>query len=270
MDTLNGMLAAILLALVMVELRWSKTRSLSTYSARDAAANFLIALGNALLKPLALAWTLMVLTLVEPHQLFTLEASAATLGLTFLVVELAYYWYHRLSHEIPLLWTMHHTHHSSRWFNFTTAIRLNWVAKFVSPLFFMPLVLLGFSPVWIAASLGVGLLYQLFLHTQSIPTLGWFEGKLLNTPSAHRVHHSRNAAYIDKNYGGALIVWDRLFGTYQAESEPVRYGVTTGSVGHNPFVIQLAPLVKYLRGNLQREKHAAAPAPDARSESALV
>ena len=104
----------------------------------------------------------------------------------------------------------------------------------------------------------LGLFYQFFLHTEAVGPLGWFEGKFLNTPSAHRVHHGSNSLYIDRNYAGALILWDRLFGTYQAEVEPVRYGVTTGFVGHNPLVIQLAPLWKLLRGDWKREKEIAA------------
>ncbi|MEL6188710.1 MAG: sterol desaturase family protein, partial [Myxococcota bacterium] len=136
----------------------------------------------------------------------------------------------------------------------TTALRLNWVAKFVTPLFFAPLVWLGFSPTVVAGSLGVGLLYQFFLHTESVGRLGVFEGKLLNTPSAHRVHHGSNPAYIDKNYGGVFIVWDRLFGTYQPEVEDVRYGVTTGFLGHNPLTAQFRPLYNYLRGDWKTEK----------------
>ena len=138
--------------------------------------------------------------------------------------------------------------------NLTTAVRLNWVANFFAPAFFLPLVLIGFSAEWVAISLALGLFYQLFLHTEAIPRLGWFEGKFFNTPAAHRVHHGSNSIYIDKNYGGALIVWDRIFRTYQPETEKVNYGVTTGSVGYNPFVIQLAPLFNFLRGRLKRER----------------
>ena len=103
-------------------------------------------------------------------------------------------------------------------------------------------------------SLALGLFYQFFLHTEAVGRLGWLEGKLLNTPSAHRVHHGSNSAYIDRNYVGALIVWDRLFGTYAPETEKVRYGVTTGFVGHNPFVVQFAPAWKYLRRDWKRER----------------
>ena len=120
--------------------------------------------------------------------------------------------------------------------------------------FFGLLIILGFSPDWVPASLTLGLFYQFFLHTQAVPRLGWFEGKLLNTPASHRVNHGTNAQYIDKNYAGSLIIWDRMFGTYEPEIEKVTYGVTNGFVGHNRFIIQLAPLWKYLWGEWKREK----------------
>ena len=255
MDGIGLRLLAFLLVFVVAESVWSALRRRRAYDLRDTLANVGISVGNNLIRPLSLAWKALVFSWIEPFQLFRLDFGIGwTFLATFVVADCAYYWYHRLSHEIPILWTMHHTHHSSPWMNLTTAVRLNWVANFVSPVFFAPLVLLGFSGNLVVASLALGLFYQFFLHTDSVPRLGWLEGKLFNTPSAHRVHHGSNSLYIDRNYAGALIVWDRLFGTYQAEVEPVRYGVTTGFVGHNPFVIQLAPLWKYLRGDWKREK----------------
>ena len=254
MDGIGLRLLVFLLLLVAAESTWSALRKRRIYNLRDSLANVAMAVGNNLIRPLSLAWKYLVFSVIEPFQYYTLPAALWTFLLTFLIADCAYYWYHRLSHELPVMWTMHHTHHSSPWMNLTTAIRLNWVANFVSPFFFAPFILLGVSPEWLTASLALGLFYQFFLHTEAISPLGWFEGKLLNTPSAHRVHHGSNSVYIDRNYAGALIVWDRLFGTYQPEVEPVRYGVTTGFVSHNPFVIQLAPLWQYLRGNWKREK----------------
>ena len=98
---------------------------------------------------------------------------------------------------------------------------------------------------------------QFFLHTEVIGKLGWFEGKFLNTPSANRVHHGSNPEYIDKNYAGVLIIWDKLFGTYEPEIEKIRFGVTTGFISHNPFVIQFLPLLRYMQGNFKREKNLA-------------
>ena len=244
----------VLLVLIALEAIWSKLAKRGVYSLKETANNFGTLLGNNLLKPLSLAWKYFIFSLIEPLQVASLPMTLWAFVLTFLVADFAYYWYHRFSHEIPILWTMHHTHHSSMWMNLTTAIRLNWIANFVSPFFFLPLVLIGFSAEWVTASLALGLLYQFFLHTEAVPRLGWFEGKLMNTPSAHRVHHGSNDVYIDKNYAGALIVWDRLFGTYQPETEKVNYGVTSGFVGHNPFVVQFRPLWRYIRRDWKREK----------------
>lgn len=255
---MDGGLGLVLLALLLVavtaEAVWSAVRGRGVYDLREAGGNLAIMVGNNLLKPLSLAWKYFVFSLIEPLQVFALPRTLWAFVLTFVVADCAYYWYHRFSHEVPILWTMHHTHHSGRFMNLTAAVRLNWVANFVGPLFFAPLVLVGFSGEWIVVSLALGLFYQFFLHTEAVGRLGRFEGKLLNTPSAHRVHHGSNPEYIDRNYGGAFIVWDRLFGTYEPEVDNVRYGVTGGPVGNNPFVIQLGPLWKYVRGEWRRER----------------
>ena len=248
-------LLAVFLTFVLAEVAWSLLRRRAVYNVRETLiSNIGSMVGNTLLRPFSLAWKYAVFALLEPLQVFALPPTAGAFLVTFVVADGAYYWYHRFSHEVPILWTLHHTHHSSPWMNLTTAVRLNWVANFVSPLFFAPLILVGFAPAAVTGALALGLFYQFFLHTEAVPRLGWCEGTLLNTPAAHRVHHGANSAYIDKNYAGALIVWDRLFGTYAGETEPVRYGVTTGFVGHNPVVIQLAPLWKYLRRDWKRER----------------
>jgi sterol desaturase/sphingolipid hydroxylase (fatty acid hydroxylase superfamily) len=131
---------------------------------------------------------------------------------------------------------------------------LNWLGNFISPLFYIPLVLIGFSPEIVATSLAVSLFFQFFLHTEVVGKLGFLEGLFFNTPSAHRVHHGSNEKYIDKNYGGMLILFDRLFGTYQSEEENVKYGVTTGFLSHNPIVINFSPLLQFLKGSWKREK----------------
>lgn len=253
-DGIGLNLLAVFVACLIIEMLWSVVPKRGVYDVKEVLANVGISVGTNVLRPTSVAWKYYIFTLLEPFQFYSLPKTGWIFLITFLVADCAYYWYHRLNHEIPILWTMHHTHHSSPWYNLTTAFRLSWVATFVSPLFFGLLIILGFSPEWVAASLTLGLFYQFFLHTQAVPRLGWFEGKLLNTPAAHRVHHGTNAQYIDKNYAGALIIWDRMFGTYEPEIEKVKYGVTNGFVGHNPFIIQLAPLWKYLRGEWKREK----------------
>ena len=242
-----------LIALIVVELSWSVLRRRPIYNAGETLANLAIAVGNGLIRPAAIAWSYLVMSWIEPAQGLLLPETLLTFLLTFLIVDFAYYGYHRASHELRWLWAMHHTHHSSPWYNFSTAVRLSWLAKFITPLYFAPLVLIGLPVEFVVASLALGLLYQFFLHTEAVPALGRFEGLLFNTPSAHRVHHGSNAQYIDRNYAGVFIVWDRLFGTYEPECERVRYGVTIGFLGHNPLLIQFAPLWKYLRGGFRRE-----------------
>lgn len=245
---------AIYLMAIIIELVWAFRKQEGVYNLKDSLSNFVIVLGGKLTKSLALAWGYFLFTLVEPYQVATIPINGFTLVLTFFVVELVYYWYHRISHEVPLLWTIHHTHHSSPWFNFTTAGRLNWLGKFTSQIFYLPLILIGFAPQTITLFLGLSLVYQVFIHTKMIGKLGFLEGWLFNTPSAHRVHHGSNLKYLDKNYGGTLILFDRLFGTYQPEEEEVKYGVTTGFIGFNPFVIVFKPIIDYFKGETQLEK----------------
>ncbi|MGB0525401.1 MAG: sterol desaturase family protein, partial [Flammeovirgaceae bacterium] len=147
----------------------------------------------------------------------------------------------------------HNVHHSSPWMNFTTAFRLNWFNFIISPLLFIPVILLGFSMQQAAVFFVLNLFYQFFLHTEAVGKIPLIEG-WLNTPSAHRVHHGSNALYIDKNYGGILMIWDRIFGTYQAETEKVNYGVTTGFEGHNPAKLVLKPIYNFFMGRLVRER----------------
>lgn len=259
---------AVLLVSVLAEITWSRLSGRSVYDLKDALSNLSTMVVNKIIQPAALTWAYLIMSLIEPLQLIELPAGTWTFLAAFIVADLAFYWYHRLSHETPLLWTLHHTHHSSPRMNLITAVRLNWLGKFVSPLFFAPLVLLGFPAEYVAASMALGLLFQFFLHTQAIGKFGGFEGTLLNTPSAHRVHHGSNPKYIDKNYAGVFIFWDRLFGTYEPEEEEVRYGVTSGFISDNPLIVHFQPLWKYVHGEWRREKQVAAENGDsARSSS---
>jgi sterol desaturase/sphingolipid hydroxylase (fatty acid hydroxylase superfamily) len=225
-----------------------------TYTAKETLASLGTAAINRGGVLLSLGWKFAVLSWVEGLAPWSIPITAASLVMAFVAAELAYYWYHRLSHEVPVLWAMHFVHHSSPEYNLLVAPRLSAIANFVSPVFFAPLVLVGFSPEVITGSLALGLGYQFFLHTKTIGQLGPIEG-ILNTPSAHRVHHGTNPQYIDRNYGGALMVWDRLFGTYEPEGETVRYGVTTGHWGYNPIRLQFAPLWRHLTNSgWRREK----------------
>ncbi|MDP6980204.1 MAG: sterol desaturase family protein [Myxococcota bacterium] len=160
--------------------------------------------------------------------------SAATWLCCFAAVDFAYYWFHRLSHEVNFLWAAHVVHHQSEDYNLAVALRQSTLQPFFSTIFYLPLALCGFPPLVFFVCSGLNTIYQFWLHTQLIDRLGPLEA-ILVTPSHHRVHHGRNPIYIDRNHGGTFIVWDRLFGTFQREEEEVVYGITKPLASWNPI-----------------------------------
>ncbi len=161
----------------------------------------------------------------------------------FFILEFAYYWFHRASHRVRLWWLNHSVHHSPNEFTLSTAYRLGWTGRItLSLIFFVPIAWLGFPPALVAIALSINLLYQFWIHAEWIPKLGFLEG-ILNTPSAHRVHHASNVEYLDANYGGVLVIFDRLFGTYipeRDEEKPI-YGWVQPIETHNPLAIVFRP-----------------------------
>ncbi|NES27456.1 sterol desaturase family protein [Micromonospora terminaliae] len=154
--------------------------------------------------------------------------------IVFFADDIAYYWFHRLHHEVRVLWASHVVHHSSVYYNLSTALRQSWTPMTSLP-FWLPLALLGIPPWMIFLQQSISLLYQFFLHTERVGVLPRPIEFIFNTPSHHRVHHGSNAEYLDRNYGGILIVWDRLFGSFEPERAPARYGLTTNIQTYNPL-----------------------------------
>ncbi|MCA1778593.1 MAG: sterol desaturase family protein [Xanthomonadaceae bacterium] len=167
-------------------------------------------------------------------------AAPGTWLLAFLAYDFLYYWLHRAHHRIGVLWAVHEVHHSGEDMNFGLAIRQPILGELTSWPFFTPLALLGIPPEIFLAVSGVQVLYQYSLHNSYVPRLGMLE-KWLQTPALHRVHHASNAKYIDRNYGNILAIWDRIFGTYQAEDPdcPPRYGLTNAINSWNPWVFNI-------------------------------
>lgn len=156
--------------------------------------------------------------------------------LAILLIDFLYYWEHRWEHEIRLLWSYHSIHHSSPIYNYTTALRVSFIDNFVSWVFFLPAIVIGFHPLIVLLALGFILVYQFWIHTELIRKMGWFEW-ILNTPSHHRVHHGSDDIYLDKNYGAFLIIWDRIFGTFQEELFQPTYGLTEQINTINPVKV---------------------------------
>jgi len=169
--------------------------------------------------------------------------SLSTWVICFVVIDFLYYWDHRLGHEINWIWSFHSIHHSSEEFNLAVASRLPWFEEVYRWIFLVPAALLGFPVPMILASKVLNRTYQFFVHTRYIGNLGPLEW-VLATPSQHRVHHGRNPEYLDKNYGGFLCLWDRLFGTFEEELAKVEYGLVEQIGTLNPFKVQIAGLAK--------------------------
>ncbi|WP_322042017.1 sterol desaturase family protein [Paraburkholderia sp. J67] len=206
--------------------------------------------GRKLLAFLPISLAAPVFHFAWQHRLFTLSIDNLTLALlVFIGQEFCYYWYHRASHRIRFFWATHAVHHSPNQLTLSSAYRLGWTGKLTgTAMFFTPLVWLGVRPEVVLAILSFNLLYQFWLHNTWIPKLGWLE-YVFNTPSAHRVHHASNVDYLDANYGGVLVVFDRLFGTYVAEraDEPCRYGLVTPTRSRNPLVVEFEHWVSLVR-----------------------
>ncbi len=250
MKQYRSILLAGLLLLIIAEMIWSWRKDKKAYNIKDTAANFVILAGFQLSKLLFAGYQLTLLGFASRVAFFKLPENGWWLAACFILADFIYYWFHRVSHSWKPLWAFHLIHHSSMWMNLSTAYRLNWFGAIVSPLFFVPLALLGFSPYFIVASYALNLLYQFFLHTEAIGKLGVIEG-VIDTPSAHRVHHGSNPIYIDKNFGGVLMIWDKLFNTYQPETEKVKYGITTGFISNNPFTLVFKGFLDLFSGKMK-------------------
>ncbi len=158
--------------------------------------------------------------------------------LIFFADDFSFYWHHRMSHQVNILWAAHSVHHSSEKYNLSTAGRQSWTEWFHKYVFWIWLPIIGFHPLMILTMMSFNLIYQYFLHTETVGKLGFLEN-FMNTPSHHRVHHGSNVKYLDRNHAGMLIIWDKMFGTFEPEDqeEPVVYGLTSNINTYNPFKI---------------------------------
>ena len=224
-----------------------------TYDWRATLTSFAMFIGSVLSRLVPLVIAMPGAFWLYDHRLFEPQKIGAwSYVLLFLGVEFLYYWGHRLGHRVRWFWVTHGVHHSSNDLNLSTTVRNGWTDRVMANyIVYAPLALLGFDPQAVLAGLAFGLAYQFWIHVEWIPTLGPIEG-ILNTPSAHRVHHGSNPEYVDRNYGLVSMIFDRLFGTYQPELDhvPVRYGLVEPIYTYNPFKLaffQLRLLIDDLR-----------------------
>jgi sterol desaturase/sphingolipid hydroxylase (fatty acid hydroxylase superfamily) len=207
------------------------------FEARDTRTSLTMGLGNVTINAV---WKFAVVaTYAALYELTPLRIPSDAVWawvLLFFLDDLAYYWFHRISHESRVFWASHVVHHSSEHYNLSTALRQTWVPMTYFP-FWLPLPLLGFEPWMVLLAQSWSLIYQFGLHTERIRKLPRPLEGVLNTPSHHRVHHGSNEVYLDKNYAGILIIWDKLFGSFTPEAERVRYGLTTNIRTFKPLKV---------------------------------
>ncbi len=241
---------AFLLLLVLAEIIWGWRNDKKVYDVKETFSNLSVLAGFHFSKIVFAGYQLTLLGFFTQLTPFKLPENAWVFLLTFVTADFIYYWFHRISHSWKPLWAFHMVHHSAMHMNLTAAYRLNWLSAIISPLFFIPAALLGMPADFIVISYALNLAYQFFLHTEAVDKMGILEG-FIDTPAAHRVHHGSNPIYIDKNFGGVLLIWDKLFKTYQPETEKVNYGLTTGSMGYNPFTLVFKGFTDLFKGKIK-------------------
>ena len=243
-------IAAILLELIWITLRHRGGR----YETRDAVTSLIMGAGNVASGILLgfIAWGFfMALWAITP---FDLGTSWIVVAICFVLDDLRYYWVHRFGHRIRWVWASHVNHHSSQHYNLTTALRQTWTGTFTFMMVVRaPLILLGFHPAMVLFCGGLNLIYQFWIHTEAIGRMPrWFEA-VMNTPSHHRVHHGRNPRYLDANYAGVFIIWDRMFGTFvpELEEEKVDFGLVHNIGTFNPLRVAFHEWVGIFRDMAQ-------------------
>jgi alkylglycerol monooxygenase len=211
--------------LIGIELWVARRRGASLYRFNDSVTNLGCGLSQqVLLLFMTGAMTAMYVYAYDHARVFTIRPSAGTWVLAFVAMDFLHYVWHRASHRVNLLWTAHVVHHESEEFNYSVALRQTFLSEWTIQIFYLPLALAGFPVSLYLTVYAANLLYGFVLHTRVVPKLGPLEW-LFNTPSHHRVHHGVNARYLDRNFWSTFIVFDRLFGTFEPESEPVRFGL---------------------------------------------
>ncbi|MFT4523994.1 MAG: alkylglycerol monooxygenase [Bacteroidia bacterium] len=221
--------------LIAIELIYAAIKGIKLYRFNDTVTNIGLGIGQQV-TGLLMKGVLFLgyIFLFDNYKVAQLEINTLNWILLFLAVDFLYYWFHRLSHQINALWAAHIVHHQSEEYNLSVALRQSWFQSWFSWVFYLPLAIIGFEPIMFITMSAINTIYQFWIHTRTIGKLGPLEW-IINTPSHHRVHHGSNPKYIDKNHAGSLIIWDRMFGTFQEEEEEPVYGITKPLNSWNPF-----------------------------------
>lgn len=237
--------------LILIELFvLRKMRSKEGFEARDTATSLMMGVGNVASGLIFGFVAYGVLSWAYDFRVITLGFEWYWIAICFVIDDLRYYWYHRIAHRCRWVWAEHVIHHSSQHYNLSTALRQSWTGVFTGMFVLrIPLVLIGFHPALIVFVGGINLLYQFWIHTEAIGKMPrWFEA-IMNTPSHHRVHHATNPRYLDANYAGTLIIWDRMFRTFvpELDEDVPKYGLVRNIATFNPLKVAIHEWVDMFR-----------------------
>ncbi|NCP22221.1 MAG: C-5 sterol desaturase [Flavobacteriales bacterium CG03_land_8_20_14_0_80_35_15] len=224
--------------LIILEIVVSAKINLKTYQFKDAATSITMGLGNVFIGIISKGLVFGLLLYIYNHySIFKIPFTWWAWLLLVFADDFTYYWFHRISHVSRFFWASHIIHHSSQHYNLSTALRQTWTGNFTSFVFWLWLPFIGFHPLMILTQMSISLLYQFWIHTETIDKLPtWYEA-IFNTPSHHRVHHATNPQYLDRNHAGIFIIWDKLFGTFEPEVEKPIYGLTKNINSYNPLYV---------------------------------
>lgn len=244
-------ISSIYLAIIGLEVVLSNYQHKRLYTWRETAVNFFLSLVNGLLDLTIRGVYLVILTFIFQFHLFNIDQPVLYWFLLFLLIDFQFYWLHRLEHFCRIFWAAHITHHSAEHMNLTVGVRASLMRPLYDFVFFLPVAFIGFRPIDIFLMYSISQIWAMFLHTEMIRKLGWLE-YIFVTPSHHRVHHASNTKYIDRNMGMVLIIWDRLFGTFQrelspSEYEPIRYGLAKPVKNANLFRVIFQEWINILK-----------------------
>jgi alkylglycerol monooxygenase len=221
--------------LIAIELVVSHFQNIKRYRFNDTITNINSGSSMMIATTLLRVFGISIYTYIYEHfAIFNIPSTWFFLILCFIVDDFCYYWGHRMTHEVNVAWSSHVVHHHSEEMNFSVALRQSWFQGVWTAPVYIPMALMGFNPMDVVIAHGFNLLYQYWVHTEMIDKLGFLE-LFMVTPSHHRVHHGRNPKYIDKNHAGVFIIWDKMFGTFQAEEERPVYGTTKPLNSWNPI-----------------------------------
>lgn len=226
------------IATVILEIILTVKLELEEYEFKDAGTSIVMGLGNVAIGIFTKGIVLGLFYLMyDSYHLFEMPFVWWAWGILLFAEDFCYYWFHRISHESRFFWASHVVHHSSQKYNLSTALRQTWTGNFYAFIFWIPLIFIGFHPIMVLVQMSISLIYQYWIHTELIDKMPKLFEAILNTPSHHRVHHASNPQYLDRNFAGIFIVWDRIFGSFEPENEKPIYGLVQNIETYNPVKV---------------------------------